>query len=116
MDTSLKIQQYEQLIINYLSEKELIADKNEGYERIVVSDKTQHHYQLLATGWATSSRFVNTILIHIHIKPDGKIWLLENNTDAHVAEDLVQKGVSKENIVLGFHPPQLRSYSGYAVA
>jgi hypothetical protein len=116
MDKSLKIKQYEQLILNYLVENELHTSENEGYERVVVSDKEHHHYQLLATGWATPTRFVNTIVIHLQIKENGKIWLLENNTELHPADDLVRLGVPKEDIVLGFHPPQLRSYSGYAMA
>jgi XisI protein len=116
MDKSLKIKQYEQLILNYLAENVLHTSESEGYERVVVSDKENHHYQLLATGWATPTRFINAIAIHLQIKSNGKIWLLENNTELHPAEDLVQLGVSKEDIVLGFHPPQLRTYSGYAMA
>jgi XisI protein len=116
MDQALKIKKYEQLIIDYLTQKKVAPAEPEGYERLVVSDKEHCHYQLLATGWATPNRFVNTILIHLIIKPNSKIWLIENNTETHIAEDLVQLGIPKEDIVLGFHPPQFRSYSGYAVA
>jgi hypothetical protein len=115
-DKSLKIKQYEQLILHYLAENELHTSESEGYERIVVSDKEHYYYQLLATGWATPTRFVNTIIIHFQIKPNGKIWLLKNNTELHPAEDLVKLSVPKEDIVLGFHPPQLRTYSGYVMA
>ncbi len=116
MDKELKTKQYEDIIIKYLSDNRTIATEQEGYERLVLSDKEQHHYQLLATGWATPSRFVNSILVHLHIKPNGKVWLLENNTELHVGDSLVSLGIPKTDIVLGFHPPQLRPYSGYAVA
>jgi hypothetical protein len=33
-----------------------------------------------------------------------------------VAEDLVQAGVPRDAIVLGFRPPHVRQYTGYAVA
>jgi hypothetical protein len=116
MDQLLKIKTYEQLILSFLAENQLPSSENEGYERLVVADKENHHYQLLATGWATPTRFINTIVIHLQIKPNGKVWLLENNTELHPAEELVQRGIPKEDIVLGFHPLQLRAYSGYATA
>ena len=116
MDKALKIKKYEAKILDFLAENQSFSTEQEGYERVIVSDKEHHHYQLLATGWATQSRFVNAILIHLHIKADGKVWLLENNSEIHVAEDLVRRGIPKNDIVLGFHPPQLRSFSGYAVA
>ena len=70
----------------------------------------------MATGWATPSRYVDALLIHLHIKPDGRVWLLENSTEIHVAEELVMRGIPKTDIVLAFHPPQHRALSGYAIA
>ncbi len=116
MDNELKIKRYEHLIIGYLSDNQIISTEKEGYQRVVLSDKEHHHYQLLATGWATPSRFVNAILVHLQIKSNGKVWLLENSTELHVGDSLVSLGIPKDDIVLGFHPPQLRPYSGYAVA
>lgn len=39
-----------------------------------------------------------------------------NNTDLVVAEDLVAAGIPKDAVVLGFRAPEVRAYSGYAVA
>ena len=33
-----------------------------------------------------------------------------------VTEELIQAGVPKEDIVLGFHEPEIRPYTGFAVA
>ncbi len=66
-------------------------------------------------GWITPIRYVDNLLIHIQIKPDGKVWLLENNTEMRVAEELVERGVPRMDIVLGFHPLQYRGLTGYAV-
>lgn len=116
MDTTRQINQYEHLIINFLVAQETQAVTEEGYCREVITDREHHHYQLLATGWLSDSRYINTILIHLHIKPDGKVWLLENNTELHVAEELIRQGVSRTDIVLGFHPAAYRAFSDYAVA
>ncbi|MEN8221131.1 MAG: element excision factor XisI family protein [Pseudomonadota bacterium] len=51
-------------------------------------------------------------VIHVDIIED-KIWIQYDGTEEGIAVD---KGVPKETIVLGFRPPELRSYTGFAVA
>ncbi len=116
MDTSQQINRYECVIIDYLAEYQDASDNSDVYQRTLITDRENRHYQLMAIGWVTPSRFVDNLLIHLHIKRDGKVWLLENSTELHVAEELVKRGIAKTDIVLGFHPPQYRALSGYAVA
>ena len=47
---------------------------------------------------------------------DGKIWIQRNMTEIDVAEALIEQGVSKSDIVLGFLSPKMREYSDYAIA
>ncbi len=44
-----------------------------------------------------------------------KIWIFYNSTEHDIAADLVDLGVPKEDIVLGFYPPFMREMSDYAV-
>ncbi len=46
----------------------------------------------------------------------GKIWIQRDGTEEGIAADLERAGIPKEHIVLGFRPPELRPYTGYAVA
>jgi hypothetical protein len=52
--------------------------------------------------------------MHIDIKAD-KVWLQNDNTDANIAQQLVMKGISQTQIVLGFQPERYRGYTGFAV-
>lgn len=110
-----KIKHYEQVVLALLQAE---ADNwcNESPQELVLADKEKRHYQLMLTGWADNAGFVNDILAHFHISDDGKIWLLENNTEWLVVEELVNSGVPSHDIVIGFHPPQYRKYTDYAVA
>jgi hypothetical protein len=45
----------------------------------------------------------------------AKIWIEYDGTDRPIAEKLVEAGVTKEDIVLAFHPEEVRPYTGYAV-
>jgi hypothetical protein len=47
---------------------------------------------------------------------DGKIWIQYDGTEEGVATDLLEAGVPKAHIVLGFRHPSERKYSGLAVA
>jgi hypothetical protein len=112
-----KINQYQAIILELLNEhktgyQEYVWGNNED---VVLADKESHHYQLLSTGWQ-QGRHINDILIHFHIKSDGKIWIQANHTEVRVAHELENKGVPKSDIVLGFHPEHLRHMTDYAVA
>lgn len=53
-------------------------------------------------------------IIYIDSKGD-KVWLQHNMTDQKIAEALVELGIPKDRIVLGFQPPYARQYTGFAV-
>ena len=54
-------------------------------------------------------------MIHFDIK-EGKIWLQKNATDLNPAEDLIEMGVKREDIILGLQPPFKRPYTNYGMA
>lgn len=110
-----KIEKYEQIILSVLEEYKAIKPFNEAIEKWVIADTEHHHYQLLYSGWQ-GMQFVHFIVFHFQIKSDGKVWLLVNQTDVKIAEELVERGIPKSDIVLGFQPPQYRQFTEYAAA
>ncbi len=80
----------------------------------LIFDEQRDHYQWLNVGWQGSNRIYRSI-VHFDIKED-KIWLQQNLTDLNPAEDLVNLGVPKDDIILGLHPPFKRPYTDYGVA
>ena len=109
-----KIKKYQQILEAFLQEE---ADSKTipGIEFQVITDTRNNHFQLVETGWF-EKQFIHSVIFHFQIKPDGKIWLLANNTDVLVAEELVKKGVPASDIVIGFHPESVRQFTGFAVA
>ena len=55
----------------------------------------------------------NLIGIHISIK-DGKIWIERDFTEEGIPHQLVELGVPKSDIVLGFRSPYVRQFTGFA--
>lgn len=110
-----KVKQYEQYILQFLEEQanEKVANL-ENVETQIIADSIRHHYQLLRIGWI-NGEFVYYCVFHFDIK-DGKVWIQQNNTELLVADILMEKGVKKSDIVLGFISPYLRKESGFAAA
>lgn len=78
-----------------------------------VFDTVRNHYQIVHVGWQ-GSRWVHSCSVHVDIK-DGKIWIQWNGTEDDLAQELVELGVPKTDIVIGFHTPYMRQFTEYAV-
>lgn len=83
----------------------------EEYEIQTLFDTQQDHYQLLHVGWRNNKRSFGCIL-HLDIKK-GKIWIQHDGTEVGIANQLVELGVPKEDIVLAFHEPEIRQYTDF---
>ena len=111
-----KIEKYSEIIAEYVSEvgnyfREALGASLE-YEAIC--DKQNKHFQLVRLGWSDGDFFYQ-ILFHLDIKPDGKVWIQQNNTEISVGAALIKKGIHKDDLVLGFRSPTMRTLTHFAV-
>lgn len=109
-----KVQTYRTIIKQLLEQYAAYKPSYGDIEIQTVFDNEHDHYQVISIGWNKKERIYGCS-IHIDIKNE-KIWIQINNTELDIGQDLVERGVSKEDIVIGFQPPYLRQYSGYATA
>jgi XisI protein len=66
-------------------------------------------------GWdGIGIRRIHGSVVHNDIIGD-KVWLQYEGTTRPVADELVAAGIPREDIVLGFHPPEVRKYTAFAV-
>jgi hypothetical protein len=68
---------------------------------------------LITIGWDGAKR-IHGCLVHLDII-DGKIWVQRDDTEDGVTYELEAAGITKDKIVLGFHPQNVRQHTGYAV-
>jgi hypothetical protein len=104
---------YQQIIIDLLQEHLHEQNKEDSVESQLVIDTTNHHYQLLYVGWQGEKRIYGCP-IHIDLK-NGKIWIQQDFTEVGIAKQLMERGVSKSDVVLGFRSPFMRQLSEFAV-
>ena len=53
--------------------------------------------------------------LYIALK-DDKIWIEEDLTEDGIATYFIEHGIPKKDIVLAFHPPEMRQHTEFAVA
>ncbi len=108
-----KIDQYRKVVKSLISDYANSDVSNDKVEVQLLLDAEHDHYQWMNVGWKGSDRIYRCVM-HFDIK-DGKIWLQQNLTDRDPAEELVNMGVAKEDIVLGLQMPSKRLYTDYGV-
>src|SRR5262249_50469552 len=84
-------------------------------ETQTVFDAEGDHYLLVNVGWDQDGRRVHGCLVHVDLIGD-KFWIQRDGTERGVACELEAAGVSKDHIVLAFRSPDVRPYTGYAIA
>jgi hypothetical protein len=108
-----RISTYREIVRQLLEEYAQYPSSQGQIEHETIFDTEQDRYQLMALGWQGHRR-VHGCVIHIDIKGD-KVWLQQDNTDAEIAMELVERGIPQEHIVLGFYPEYRRQFTDFAV-
>jgi XisI protein len=108
-----RLEFYRQCIRKFLNQYSQLWKEND-IENQIIFDAEQDHYLLLKAGWDGEQRIYYPVF-HFDIK-DGKIWIQENTTDVEIDKDFEGMGISKKEIVVGFHHPLMREYSDFATA
>lgn len=99
---------------NYYDVSQNQSNRDHSIQTQLVIDDARGYYFLLAIGWQNNKRVYGATM-HFDLI-DDKIWIQINQTDFLLADELIQKGVAKEDIVLGFHAPYKRQFTEYAMA
>ncbi len=109
-----KLEDYRKTVQKLLQDYATVSGDDQDIETELICDTIGDHYQLVHVGWRGERRIYGCIL-HLDIK-DGKIWLQHNGTENDVAAELVEQGIPKTDIVIGFHSPFKRQFTEYAVS
>jgi hypothetical protein len=80
----------------------------------LIVDRDRNHFMLFDVGWQQKKR-VHGCVTHVQII-DNKIWIQRDGIEDGITDELVEAGIPKDEIVLGFQPPNVRPHTGYAVA
>lgn len=111
MDT---VERYREIVRKLIHEYASYKPSHGQIETKAVIDSEREHYEVMHVGW-DGPRRIHGSVVHIDII-NGKIWIQYDGTSRPVAEALLEAGVPHEDIILGFHPAELRQYTDFGVA
>lgn len=111
MDTA---DEYRAIVRKLVLEYARYKPSHGNIETEVIIDPTGNHFELLHVGW-DGPRRVHGVVIHIDVI-DNKIWIQYDGTSPGIAHELAEAGIPRDAIVLGFRPPHVRQYSGFALS
>jgi XisI protein len=111
-----KVKKYYTIVNQLVSE--ILTDYQSAKNPIVIQpiiDKENGQFLLYHNDWRNERRFYGCFL-HLSIAKNGKIWVQHDGTDLIIAEQLLERGVLPEDLVLGFRAPIVRADMGLSVA
>jgi hypothetical protein len=110
MDRLEQYRNYIQSVLTYYCRISPVAD---GMSTFTSFDTQGDHYRIISAGWENGCRMYGC-LVHVDIK-DDRIWIQYDGTEYSIANELVDLGVPKQDIVLAYQAPYARTLTEFAV-
>jgi hypothetical protein len=79
-----------------------------------VFDEHNDNFMVVDMGWDPTGR-VHAVVLHLHLMNE-KVWVEADETESGITQELLDAGIPKEDIVLGFYRPERRRLTEFAVA
>ena len=108
-----RVERYREIVRQLVEEYARHVPSHGHIEAEAVVDREHDHYEVMHVGW-DGHRRIHGSVVHIDII-GGKVWLQYDGTSRPVADELIEAGIPREDIVLAFHPAKVRPLTGFAV-
>ena len=108
-----RLERYREIVRRVIREYASYKPSNGQIDTEAIEDRERDHYEVMHVGW-DGVRRVHGSVVHIDIIGD-KVWLQYDGTSRPVADELIEAGIPREDIVLAFHPAKVRPLTGFAV-
>ena len=109
-----RVELFETCIKEVLKNYAKYLSGNGIYKIQTVFDTEEKRFLVQSIGWQGTERIFST-LVQFEII-DEKIWFQHNDTEEEFIPELEERGIQKQDIVLGFYPPEDRKFTDFAVA
>ena len=105
-----KVNAYKKIVRSIVEEIVAMSPEIEdGVENQLITDDEHGHYLYFGVGWENKGKdWFYATFIHIDVRPNGRVWLQHDGTDLRIANQLIERGIPKNDIVIGFQPPYVR--------
>jgi XisI protein len=107
-----KLTRYREIVRRLVEEYASYKPSHGHIDTEAIVDPERDHYEVMHVGW-DGVRRVHGSVVHLDIR-GGKVWIQYDGTSRPVADELIAAGIPCDDIVLAFHPAELRPLTGFA--
>lgn len=97
-----RVNYHRQIVQDFL--QDFAADDPEAQ---LIFDTELDHYLVMHVGWRNNYRIYGCAMQLDLI--EGRVWIQHNSTEVSISQELIQRGVAPQDIVLGFRLPTVRA-------
>lgn len=105
-----KLAHYQSIIEKVFLEIQALSQSNTFGEALLALDHERKQYILMSNGWEGNKRHYYPLL-HVEIRPETEVCLHCDQTDLELGRQLIEQGIERADVVLGFYSPQMREYA-----
>jgi XisI protein len=109
----VEIEKYRELIQSIIKKYAGCDREDTEVETQIAFDRERDRYFMFHVGWRGEKRVYGCV-IHLEIK-EGKIWIQRDGTEVGMANELIEAGVPKSDLVLGYRSPYMRKFTELVV-
>jgi hypothetical protein len=96
-----RINEYRQIVRDFLED---FAENDENAQ--LIFDLVRDRYLVMHNEWRDDYRIYGCAMQLDII--ESQVWIQHNSTEIYIDRELIQRGVSSEDIILGFRSPSIR--------
>jgi len=100
MDQVNKSDAYRRILQQVVEKQASLPRRQDQVELVPIIDAVHDNYLLMRIGWDRVGR-AHHILFHFRLK-EGRVWIEWDGIEHGIANDLIEAGIPKEDIVLAF--------------
>ncbi|WP_414549627.1 XisI protein [Anabaena sp. CCY 0017] len=109
-----KLERYRQILVSIVKKHAQYKPSHGQIEGLCICDQESDNYLLMDTGWDKTGR-VHAVVFHLRII-DGNVYIEWDGTEGGITTELLELGVAKDDIILGFIRPEYRQFTDFSVA
>jgi XisI protein len=98
-----RINEYRQIVCKFLED---FAKDDPGAQ--LIFDHSRDRYLVIHHSWRGEYRIYGCAM-HLDII-EGQVWIQQNSTEIFIDRELIERGVAKKDIILGFRSPTIRKH------
>ncbi len=108
-----KLNNYRNIIKSVLSRHAGQTPSIGQVKTALVFDENSGNYLVVDLGWDPTGR-VHAVVLHLYLQNE-KVWIEADGTESGIAQELLDAGIPKADIVLGFYRPERRKLTEFSV-